>query len=121
MENVLRCLNRVDRFLGAEERGLEKMRPYMRRDISQGVEEACRFAEGICDEERIAAIFKEELSMIIDDLENQSKKNQLRSRIRTGLTSGVREAVRIDAAHEKELQEMFREVLDEVWQEKLGP
>ncbi len=116
MENVLRCLNRVDRFLGAKDPGLEKMRPYMHRDILKGVDDMCEFAEGICDEERIAAIFKEELSMIIDHPE----ENKLRLQIRAGLTGGVREAVGYDAAHEKELHEMFREVLDEVWQEKLG-
>ncbi len=50
MENVLRCLNRVDRFLEANEPGLRAMRPYMLRDISKGVDEACVFAEsgGIC-------------------------------------------------------------------------
>ncbi len=117
MENVVRCLNRVDRFLGMSDSGLETMRPYMHRDILQGVEEACEFAERekVCDEKQVAAIFKEELSMILDD----SKENRLLLKIRLGLIRGVREAVTYDAAHEKEIYEMFREVLDQVWRDKL--
>ena len=117
MENVLRCLNRVDRFLEANEPGLRAMRMFMHQGIAKGVDEACEFAErgGICDKKRVSAIFKEELSMIIDHPE----ENELRLQIRAGLTGGVREAVNYDGAHEREIHDMFRQVLDDVWQDQL--
>jgi len=147
MNDILFCLDRVNRFLetknrrlgaevgyehsssdeeiesieaeddqfDAETRRLSVMRQFMREGISKGVEEASTMADdiGFTDKKAIAAMFRDQLYEIIE------YETNLRWGICQGLIAGVQQARKQSGVNKTQVDESFRQILDEVLREKL--
>ena len=118
MKNMQSCLSRIERFLESGELGpgLDATRPFIRAGISEGVDQACRFADenGFTDKQAIAAMFRDELYAIINN------EDEFRSKIQEGLRAGVQEARQHGGGNKEQVDGLFRQILDEVLKEKLG-
>ena len=93
---------------------LSVMHALMREGILEGVENARRMAGESTDNKAIAAMFRDQLYEII------GYKNTLRSGIRQGLMAGVQQARKQSGVNKTQVDESFRQVLDEVLIRRLG-
>jgi len=138
MNDILFCLDRVNRVLETKNRRLGSeagydhyssddeieriypedervMRQFMREGISEGVEEARMMADdiGFTDKKAIAAMFRDQLYEIIE------YETNLRWGICQGLIAGVQQARKQSGVNKTQVDESFRQILDEVLREKL--